>query len=697
MTDPTKSNEIVAVGKKIAAKYLAVHHDVSDRIDYGLGQVLALYGVLRLSELNIGIEGYGLVDKKIAGMLTSGVDGPLAFEHHRMGGLAGAYRFYQGGYKVGETAACLLYEHAASLAPDSAAPQSDEATTPERLLSVAPFLAMAAAPLRSPAFFDSALQQWARAETALLDGTEGIFRPGPGGAAGAPDYWGRANGYAITALVEILRYLPHAHPSRSPLLAALRKLADRLVSLQTLGGLWRQVLTAAGAYEETSASALITYALFTSLTEGWLPASYSAAAERAWQGLLRNVNMAGNGNVTSVCADVSASAVVQDYLNAPCVLNALAGFGPLMLAAAAAYTWERKEQWQVSSVPGHRFARPDPAAVEGYFRRLHQTCEKTYHGDGSWGPGTMDDPAGTFDETIKESQTSHPLIRATGYCVMGYLDAYRWRPDELYRQRAREGLEWLLREQEPDGAFRLWTRRDGGQVSHHGCLFVTGIAGSALLKGFECLGDERLLAASERAAQWAAAWPVDANVNFNAFVIWHMADHYRVTQDPVLLDAIIYKTRQAMMSPQQPGGGWVGHNSWTWYHGINLRAYATLYRALPAGHPFKPALATALDAAQRYLIALQAADGSLHPNPDHTDVPSHIMYDQLGGLIRAVESRHDPVVRNTLDGLLTYRISSESGDPDRVYNNEKGVWGIGNSPSYIYALGAYLSLGCRTG
>jgi rhamnogalacturonyl hydrolase YesR len=689
MTTTPQSSDIVAVGKKLVAKYLAVHHDLSDRVDFGLEQALALYGVLRLTELNVGIDGYGLVDKKIACLLTSGPAGLLPFAQQRMGGLAGAYRFYQGGYKVGEKAGCLLYQCAAQL---SAAGMEHDTMTVERLLAVAPFLAMAAPALRDDQFYAGALRHWSLAEAALLDHKEGLFHPGAGSREGTPDFWGRATGYALMALVEILRYLPHTRASRTPLIASLQRLVDRLLPLQTANGLWRQVLTTSDSYEETSGSALITYALFTALAEGWLPASYAAAADRAWQGVLSQVALAGNGNVSNVCATPTADASRNEYLAAPVVLNGLAGFGPLMLATAAAYVWERSRQWQDAVVTAPSFARSNRSAVERFFHRLHEACEKTYHGDGSWGAGTMEDPAGTFDEIIKESQTRHPIIRATAYCVMGYLDACRCQPNALYEQRAREGRAWLLHEQEADGSSRLWTRRDSGQTRHHGCLFETGIAGSALLRGYECLGDERYLAASARAAQWAAAWPVDLNVNFNAFALWHMADHYRVTQEAALLDVIIYKMRQAIMTPQQPSGGWPGHNSWTWYHGVNLRAFGTLYRALPVDHAFRPLLETAMDACQNYLLALQAADGSLHPNPEHSSETSRLMYDQLGGMIRACESRPDPAMRRALDGLVAYRISDASGDPDLVYNQEKGVWGKGNATSYIYALGAYLAL-----
>jgi len=676
------AGDTIIVGKKVVAKYLAIHEQ-ADFVDYGLSRVLALYGLLRLIELSTGIDAYGSVDKKLANMLASGPLAPLPDAHQRMGGLAGAYRFYQGSLKVGERASCLLHTTAQTLAADVAA-----APTAERVLAVAPFLAMAAAPLDAPELADAAVQHW-RAAAVLRDARTGLFRAS---ATADSSTWCRGNGYAFAALAEVLRYLPYSHSARPGLVQELRTLVDRLALLQTANGMWRNVMDDAGTYLETSGSALITYVLFTAVVEGWLPATYSAIGERAWSGVAQHVNVAGNGNVTNVCPPLAPDASSAAIAAAPPLLNALDGFGPLMLAASAAYAWKRRREWLALPLRSHQFARPTPADVEAYMARLHEICEKAYNGDGSWGPGTAQDPPGTFDSIIKESQTTHAIIRQSGDCASGYLDAVLVRPNAVYRQRAREALDWLVREQEPDGSFRLWTRRDGGQVRHHGCLYDTGIAGSALIKGYERLGDERYLAASARAAAWAAAWPVDGNVNFNAFVVWHMADHYRITHDTAILDAAIYETRQAMIAPQLTNGGWIGHNAWTWYHGISLRAYATLLRALPPAHEFAPILAASIDAAVRYLLDLQAENGSICPNAEHRGLSAEHMAHQITALAAVCAVRPDPLVRSALDGLVAYRISPESGDPDNSYNNEQRVVNTGNAPGYLFALGAYLRL-----
>jgi hypothetical protein len=531
-------------------------------------------------------------------------------------------------------------------------------------------------------WFDAALDLFETVSRELQDPATGLYRSSLTAPAAA---WGRANGFAAAALAEILRYLPYTHPRRAGVSLRLRALLETLLAWQTPGGLWRQVVTAPESFEETSASALIAYALCTAaaLDDAALPA-LQRPLEQAWAGLLTCINLKGNGNICGVCGGEDA--------NSAQALNHLYGFGPLMLACAA-YAWLRRGQvWGSLVLPEREFKAPPAVEVERYFAGVHATCERNRNPDGSYFKGTSGDPDVTFDEIIKESRTAHPIPRDTAHNVLGYLEMAHYAPREIYRQRAQAGLEWLLQEQEPDGCYRLWTRKKEGQVPHHGCLFETGIAAAALVKGYEFFKDERCLAASARAARWELDWPVDRNVNFNAFVIWHLAEHYRLTGDEVLLERTIYKTRQAMLAPQQLSGGWPGHNAWIWYHGINVRAYAALYGVLRPEHPFRPELGRALRASLYYACRLQMDNGAIHPNPEHLDKPSHLMFEIMVGLVTAARCLDDPAIQICLDGLAAYRISPESGDPDQLFNNEKGYWLFGCSPWYVYALGAYLRL-----
>jgi hypothetical protein len=68
------------------------------------------------------------------------------------------------------------------------------------------------------------------------------------------------------------------------------------------------------------------------------------------------------------------------------------------------------------------------------------------------------------------------------------------------------------------------------------------------------------------------------------------------------------------------------------------------------------------------------------------------MFEIMVGFGTAARCLNEPAIRACLNGLTAYRISPESGDPDKLFNNEKGYWLYGCSPWYVYALGMQLNL-----
>jgi rhamnogalacturonyl hydrolase YesR len=82
-------------------------------------------------------------------------------------------------------------------------------------------------------------------------------------------------------------------------LAAYRKMMATLLSHQAQNGMWRQLIDHPESWEETSSSAMFTYAFVTGVKNGWLAEeTYGPAARKAWialvgyltpEGLLREV------------------------------------------------------------------------------------------------------------------------------------------------------------------------------------------------------------------------------------------------------------------------------------------------------------------------------------------------------------------------------------------------------------------------
>jgi rhamnogalacturonyl hydrolase YesR len=126
-------------------------------------------------------------------------------------------------------------------------------------------------------------------------------------ANGKHIFWGRGNGWVAAALVNILKLLPGDSVYRSFYEDLFREFIPRLAELQSPGGFWHASLLDPESYPfpETSATALITYALAYGINRGLLnKEEYLPAVEKAWRSLVSAVNEDGKlGWVQPVGAD----------------------------------------------------------------------------------------------------------------------------------------------------------------------------------------------------------------------------------------------------------------------------------------------------------------------------------------------------------------------------------------------------------
>jgi len=92
---------------------------------------------------------------------------------------------------------------------------------------------------------------------------------------------GRGMGWAAAGLTNAFQDLPEDHPKRQHLMDSYLKLMAGLESFQTPNGLWRQLIDYPSAWEETSGSAMFTYAMVTGIRLGWLdPEIYGPIVEK---------------------------------------------------------------------------------------------------------------------------------------------------------------------------------------------------------------------------------------------------------------------------------------------------------------------------------------------------------------------------------------------------------------------------------
>ncbi|MBK7256303.1 MAG: glycoside hydrolase family 88 protein [Ignavibacteriae bacterium] len=164
----------------------------------------------------------------------------------------------------------------------------------------------------------------------------------------SPNFWSRAMGWYMMALVDVLDILPPAHPGRAELIALLRDAAPGIANHQDPAtGLWWQVTDQPGRegnYLEASGSAMFAYAFARGVQRGWLDPAYGVKAKAAFEGLttrLVTVSPEGFVDLHETCRSAGLGGKpYRDgsyayYISEPRRLNDFKGVGPFLLAAIA--------------------------------------------------------------------------------------------------------------------------------------------------------------------------------------------------------------------------------------------------------------------------------------------------------------------------------------------------------------------------
>lgn len=247
-------------------------------------------------------------------------------------------------------------------------------------------------------------------------------------------------------------------------------------------------------------------------------------------------------------------------------------------------------------IPPTRFSGPILTSHESDSIRFHEISENIYRGDGVWG--------------VSELGTEYPPVyRHTAWRMIGYLNALQVADNPVYRERIASGAEYLLSEQQDNGSYLWWCYETHGHPDFDHLLYCTANPGVALLELYKLTGDERFLMGSTRAADWACQHGIARNNNYNSFAVWHLCEHFKVTEDEKCLDAAIYRNREGGFPNQLSNGAWEGHNAWIFYHSIIVRGFAALYGVLPDGHPAKDDLRSPTLKALNHLIEEQQDSG----------------------------------------------------------------------------------------
>ena len=153
----------------------------------------------------------------------------------------------------------------------------------------------------------------------------------------APYSWGRANGWAVMALEEVLDIIPAEFPGRDTILNKYISVLKSLATYQDSStGLWYQIIdkgNLSGNWLETSCSMMFIYAMERAIQKGFLEESYRNTVELGYQGVLTQISEGTNNMVylKNICGGTSCSNDINFYFNRPRNTNDNHGLGSFLI------------------------------------------------------------------------------------------------------------------------------------------------------------------------------------------------------------------------------------------------------------------------------------------------------------------------------------------------------------------------------
>ena len=162
----------------------------------------------------------------------------------------------------------------------------------------------------------------------------------------SPHFWGRAIGWFMMALPDILDFFPGEHPRRNSIIQVFRETADAILAVQDdASGVWFQILNQGGRpgnYLEASASCMFVYAFAKGVRCGYLESTYLQAAHRGYKGILEQFVEIGEHDWVNLHKIVSVGGLGGNpyrdgsfayYISELLVSNDYKGFGAFIMSS----------------------------------------------------------------------------------------------------------------------------------------------------------------------------------------------------------------------------------------------------------------------------------------------------------------------------------------------------------------------------
>jgi unsaturated rhamnogalacturonyl hydrolase len=198
-----------------------------------------------------------------------------------------------------------------------------------------PFLANMGVLTKDNKYFDDAVRQILQMADRLYIPQKELFDHGWNVTSSDYDprfYWGRANGWTLMSMAELLSVLPENYQGRDKILHLYRSMVRSLANLQDGTGFWHNLLDRNDTYLETSCTAMFTFAIAKGINKGWISHVYGPVALTGWNAL--ETRVLGNGAVDGTCEGTTFAHDNTYYYHRGKSIYATHGYGPVLYAGA---------------------------------------------------------------------------------------------------------------------------------------------------------------------------------------------------------------------------------------------------------------------------------------------------------------------------------------------------------------------------
>ncbi len=181
-------------------------------------------------------------------------------------------------------------------------------------------------------------------------------------------HWGRANGWALLTMCEVLDVLPENFEHRQDILNLLHDHIEGLRACQSGDGFWHQLLDYNDSYLETSATAIYVYCIAHAINKGWIDAmAYGPMVQLGWNAVSTCIN--AEGQVDGVCVGTGMGFDPAYYCYRPVNVYAAHGYGPVIWAGA-----------EIINLLKEQHPKMNDSAVQ-FYRTEQNTDEPIFHVD----------------------------------------------------------------------------------------------------------------------------------------------------------------------------------------------------------------------------------------------------------------------------------------------------------------------------